>query len=158
MTTLALNASHLLTTTSAFTASSITYLLPTTLDPLEQFGVTYLFGASGVAFTNLALVLTLNLALMLAVFTMYNFNVANNYDLATLTIYKLVQSMVKENLYIKKQQYFSVLFYLFVTLLFANLVGLLPYSFTVTSSFIVTLFISLTHFVGVNTIGASQHG
>jgi F-type H+-transporting ATPase subunit a len=158
MTTLALNASHLLTTTIAFTASSITYLLPTTLDPLEQFGVTYLFGVSGVAFTNLALVLTLNLALMLAVFTMYNFNVANNYDLATLTIYKLVQSMVKENLYIKKQQYFSVLFYLFVTLLFANLVGLLPYSFTVTSSFIVTLFISLTHFVGVNTIGASQHG
>lgn len=141
-----------------FTAPSITYLLPTTLDPLEQFGVTYLFGAPSVAFTNLALVLTLNLALMLAVFTMYNFNLANNYDLATLTIYKLVQSMVKENLYIKKQQYFSVLFYLFVTLLFANLIGLLPYSFTVTSSFIVTLFISLTHFVGVNTIGASQHG
>lgn len=66
--------------------------------------------------------------------------------------------MVKENLYIRKQQYFAVLFYLFLTLLFANLIGLLPYSFTVTSSFVVTLFISLLHFIGVNIIGASQHG
>jgi len=65
--------------------------------------------------------------------------------------------MVKENLYIKKQQYFSVLFYLFITLLLANLIGLLPFSFTVTSSFILTFFLALKHFLGVNIIGASQH-
>jgi F-type H+-transporting ATPase subunit a len=129
------------------------------LDPLEQFEVTNLFTVNGVsALNNLALIMMLNIALMGAFFAAYNFNLTNNYDFATRTMYQLVQSMVKENLYIKKQQYFSVLFYLFVTLLFANLIGLLPYSFTITSSFIVTLFISLTHFVGVNTIGASQHG
>lgn len=130
----------------------------TSFDPLEQFEVTYLFGGCTVAFTNLALIMALNIALMAGVFASYNFNLTNNYDFATRTIYQLVRAMVKENLYIKKQQYFSVLFYLFVTLLFANLIGLLPYSFTVTSSFVVTLFIALTHFVGVNTIGASQHG
>jgi len=126
-------------------------------DPLEQFEVTR-FLTFGSALTNLALITALNIALMASVFSSYNFNLTNNYDFVTRTMYQLVQSMVKENLYIKKQQYFSVLFYLFTTLLFANLVGLLPYSFTITSSFIVTLFISLTHFVGVNTIGASQHG
>ena len=128
------------------------------LDPLEQFEVTYLFSVGSAAFTNLALIMALNIALMVAVFSSYNFNLTNNYDFAIRTVYQLVQAMVKENLYIKKQQYFSVLFYLFVTLLFANLIGLLPYSFTVTSSFVVTLFIALTHFIGVNTVGASQHG
>jgi F0F1-type ATP synthase membrane subunit a len=127
------------------------------LDPLEQFEVTSFFAAS-TAMTNLSFIMMLNIGLIAALFSSYNFNLTNNYDFAIRTMYQLVQSMVKENLYIKKQQYFSVLFYLFVTLLFANLIGLLPYSFTITSSFIVTLFISLTHFLGVNTIGASQHG
>lgn len=128
-------------------------------DPLEQFEVTTILSVSGTSlFNNLGLILFLNFLLISAFLSAYNFNLTNNYDFATKSIYQLVQSIVKENLYIRKQQYFAVLFYLFVTLLFANLIGLLPYSFTVTSSFVVTLFISLLHFIGVNTIGASQHG
>lgn len=96
--------------------------------------------------------------MMFIFLNMYNLNLTNNYDFAMRTIYQLVRSVVRSNLYIRKQQYFAVLFYLFLTLFVANLVGLLPYSFTVTSSFIVTLFISLLHFIGVNMIGASQHG
>jgi ATP synthase subunit 6 len=137
--------------------SSTAFTVISGLDPLEQFEVTSFFAAS-TALTNLSFIMMLNIGLMAAVFSSYNFNLTNNYDFAIRTMYQLVQSMVKENLYIKKQQYFSVLFYLFVTLLFANLIGLLPYSFTITSSFIVTLFVSLTHFLGVNVIGASQHG
>jgi F0F1-type ATP synthase membrane subunit a len=72
-------------------------------------------------------------------------------------LYQLVCSIVRENLYIRKQQYFTVLFYLFGMLLLANLVGLLPFSFTATSSFVVTLFLALTHFIGVNVIGVSRH-
>jgi len=128
-------------------------------DPLEQFEVTSVYSVGSTpVFHNLGLILLLNLFLMAAFLGAYNANLTNNYDFVTRSIYQLVQSMVKENLYIRKQQYFAVLFYLFLTLLFANLIGLLPYSFTVTSSFIVTLFISLLHFIGVNTIGASQHG
>jgi ATP synthase subunit 6 len=128
-------------------------------DPLEQFEVISVISVGGTSlFDNIGLILLLNLFLMAAFFGAYDFNLTNNYDFATLSIYQLVQSMVKENLYIRKQQYFAVLFYLFITLLFANLIGLLPYSFTVTSSFVVTLFLSLLHFVGVNVIGASRHG
>lgn len=61
--------------------------------------------------------------------------------------------MARENIYIRKQQYFAVLFYLFAVLLLANLVGLIPYSFTVTSSFVVTFFVALTHFLGINLVG-----
>jgi len=128
-------------------------------DPLEQFETTDVltFGDLHII-NNLGLIMLMNLILMVIIFASYDLNLTNNYDFATRSIYQLVQSMVKENLYIRKQQYFAVLFYLFMTLLLANLIGLLPYSFTVTSSFIVTLFISLLHFIGVNTIGASQHG
>jgi ATP synthase subunit 6 len=35
----------------------------------------------------------------------------------------------------------------------SNLVGLIPYSFTITSSFIVTFFLALSHFIGINIIG-----
>jgi ATP synthase subunit 6 len=145
-------------TTPAILAAVVKYNV-NKFDPLEQFEVVSIYSIKGVSlFDNLGLVLLLNLFLMAAFLSAYDFNLTNNYDFATRSIYQLVQSMVKENLYIRKQQYFAVLFYLFVTLLFANLIGLLPYSFTVTSSFVVTLFISLLHFIGVNTIGASQHG
>lgn len=129
------------------------------LDPLEQFEVVSIYAVDGTSyFNNLGLMLFLNLCLTVALLAGFNMNLTNNYDFIIKNIYQLVQSMVKENLYIRKQQYFAVLFYLFTTLLLANLIGLLPYSFTVTSSFVVTLFISLMHFVGVNIIGASQHG
>jgi F-type H+-transporting ATPase subunit a len=128
------------------------------MDPLEQFEVVSLGSINGESlFNNLGLILMLNVLLIAAFLNSYNLNLTNNYDFVIRSLYQLVQSMVKENLYIRKQQYFAVLFYLFMTLLFANLIGLLPYSFTVTSSFVVTLFISLMHFIGINTIGASQH-
>ena len=68
-----------------------------------------------------------------------------------------MRSIAQENLYIKKQQYFTVLFYLFLTILLANLVGMIPYSFTITSSFVVTFFLALMHFVGLNHVAAVKH-
>lgn len=128
------------------------------LDPLEQFEVMPLaiFGACA-SFNTIGLFLLANIALMSILFAAFNFNIGNNYDYALYNLYQLVRSMVKENLYIQKQQYFAVLFYLFATILLANLIGLLPYSFTVTSSFVFTFFISLLHFVGVNVLCVSTH-
>lgn len=125
------------------------------IDPLEQFEVLSFLPYG--TLNNLGAVLILNVILMTILFASYNINVTNNYDFALRAIYQLVRSIVKENLYIRKQQYFTVLFYLFITLLLANLIGLIPFSFTVTSSFVFTFFVSLIHFSGVNLIGASRH-
>jgi F-type H+-transporting ATPase subunit a len=127
------------------------------IDPLAQFEVVRLPFLGFLEFNTLALYLVANVVLMALFFAAFDFNLTNNYDYTARAIYQLVRSMVKENLYIRKQQYFTVLFYLFVTLLLANLIGLIPFSFTVTSSFVFTFFISLTHFNGVNLIGASRH-
>merc|ERR1712093_948718 len=51
-----------------------------------------------------------------------------------------------------------MLFVLFVFLLVCNLIGMVPYSFTVTSHLIVTLALSLTVYIGVTWILFREHG
>jgi ATP synthase subunit 6 len=120
-------------------------------DPLEQFDVLPLLDFAH--FTNLSFVLLLNLILMGLLLCAFNPSGRTAYDFMLRNIYQLVRSIARENIYIRKQQYFAILFYLFGTLLLANLAGLIPYSFTVTSSFVVTFFLALSHFVGINLIG-----
>lgn len=91
-------------------------------------------------------------------FASYSPAIDTNYDYSLYSLYNLVRSVVSENLYIKKQQYFTVLFYLFFIVLLANLLGMLPFSFTITSSFVVTFFLAMTHFLGLNLIAVVRYG
>lgn len=129
------------------------------MDPLEQFDVLAVsFPIVGnIGFTNLALLLALNVAVMASWFASFSAQITSNYDFALRALYSLVRSIVKENLYIRKQQYFTVLFYLFFTILLANLVGMIPFSFTITSSFVVTFFLAMMHFVAINHLAAVKH-
>jgi len=61
--------------------------------------------------------------------------------------------MIYENIDIKKKSFIVIVFFLFTFLLVSNLVGMIPYSYTVTSSLILTFFISTSFFVGINLIG-----
>jgi ATP synthase subunit 6 len=125
------------------------------LDPLEQFDVLSLLPTGSL--TNLWLLLALNFVLMEIALGLYTVNVRTNYDFVLRALYQLVRGVVKENLYIRKQQYFSVIFYLFLTILLANLAGMIPFSFTITSSFVVTFFLAATHFIGINHIAVVKH-
>ena len=66
--------------------------------------------------------------------------------------------MLYDNLGSKGQQYFAFDFVLFLFVLLSNLIGLIPYSFTITSHLIVTFALALTVFVGVNIICVKEHG
>ncbi len=50
-----------------------------------------------------------------------------------------------------KQRFFPLIFVTFTFLLFCNLIGMIPYSFTLTSHFIITLGLSLSLFIGIFT-------
>ena len=54
--------------------------------------------------------------------------------------------------------YFPLIFVIFIFILTCNLLGMIPYSFTVTSHIIVTFFLSLSIFIGVTIIGFAHHG
>lgn len=74
-------------------------------------------------------------------------------------IQKLVMNLLTGNVNNKKAElFFPVLFMLFVTILGMNLIGLIPYSFTITSNIMVTFFISLSVFIGINIVCYREHG
>jgi F0F1-type ATP synthase membrane subunit a len=77
---------------------------------------------------------------------------ANIFTLGFKEMYVLVRNIIKNNTSLKRYQYFSTLFFLFLFILAANMIGLIPYSFTITSSFVVTFFLALSHFIGINII------
>lgn len=52
--------------------------------------------------------------------------------------------MIKENLNIKIVLFFPIVYLTFLFILLANLIGMIPYAFTITSSAAVTFFIGIT--------------
>ena len=54
--------------------------------------------------------------------------------------------------------YFPFLFAVFSFIFFCNLMGMIPYSFTVTSHIVVTLGLATMAFLGINVIAVRTHG
>lgn len=72
--------------------------------------------------------------------------------------YELVANMVRDNVGSEGRRYFPFIFSLFMFILFANVLGLIPLSFTVTSHIIVTFALAGLIFVGVTVLGFVRHG
>lgn len=72
--------------------------------------------------------------------------------------YEFVASMVRENIGPEGRTWFPFVFSLFMFILAANLAGMLPGSFTVTSHLAVTFAFAALVFVGVLLIGLVRHG
>jgi F-type H+-transporting ATPase subunit a len=76
-------------------------------------------------------------------------------------IYDFVFNLVNEQINdasSMKQRYFPLIFVTFTFLLFCNLIGMIPYSFIVTSHFIITPGLSLSLFIGITIVGFQTHG
>lgn len=66
--------------------------------------------------------------------------------------------MVQDNIGAKGEFYFAFIFSLHLMLLCCNFVGMIPYSFTVTSHIIFTFSLALSIFIGINIIGIQTYG
>ena len=73
-------------------------------------------------------------------------------------LYNFVAKMISDTAGSKAKPYFPFIFSLFMFVLLCNMVGMLPYSFTVTSHIIVTLIMALFVFIAVTIIGFFKHG
>lgn len=71
--------------------------------------------------------------------------------------YEFVANMVRDNIGSEGRRYFPFIFTLFMFVLFLNSLGLLPYSFTVTSHIIVTFALAAVVFIGVTIVGLIKH-
>ncbi len=72
--------------------------------------------------------------------------------------YEFIANMVRDNVGPDGQKYFPFIFTLFMFILFCNMLGMTPYSFTVTSHIIVTFALAAFVFLGVTAIGFIKHG
>jgi F-type H+-transporting ATPase subunit a len=72
--------------------------------------------------------------------------------------YEFIAGMLRSASGEKGMRFFPMVFCLFMFILICNLVGLLPYSFTVTSHIIVTATMALLVFLTVIVVGIYEHG
>jgi F-type H+-transporting ATPase subunit a len=73
-------------------------------------------------------------------------------------LFEFIENMISGQLGKDGLKYTPYIFALFVFILGANVIGLTPYSFTITSQIIVTFTLSMLVFLGMNIIGLSKHG
>nr|AOX48934.1 ATP synthase F0 subunit 6 [Gelidium crinale f. luxurians] len=138
---------------------------PFVQSPLEQFEIVTILpisiGGVNLSITNstLFMFLTFLISTFWLSLSFYKSSlIPTNWQLIKESIYEITVSMVRENLGSKGEVYFPFIFSLHLFLLFCNFIGMVPYSFTVTSHIIFTFALALSIFIGINIIGIQTHG
>jgi F-type H+-transporting ATPase subunit a len=138
-------------------------------NPLEQFEIVKfiamegpLFGYIQIGLTNIGFYLLLASLFLIFLHLLYNregvLGLGNTLMLCMETIFGFVLQLVKNQVGPTGQPYFPAIYSLFLFILFLNLVGLIPYSFTATAQFALTLGLSSTIILGVTILGLKLHG
>lgn len=138
-------------------------------DPLEQFEIRELAPLHidlgglplNLSYTNSALWMTIAVgltALLFALGARRRAPAPGRLQSAVEMSYEFIASMVRDNAGAEGRPYFPFVFTLFVFILFGNLLGMIPYSFTFTSHIVVTFAMAATVFLGVTAIGFARHG
>ncbi|MDA0676263.1 MAG: F0F1 ATP synthase subunit A [Proteobacteria bacterium] len=134
-------------------------------NPLEQFQIKTIvplqIGGVDASFTNASLFMVVS-AVLVSLFVILSMRgralvPTRMQSLAELS-YEFIAGMVRDNVGSEGRKYFPFIFSLFMFILFGNLVGLIPFSFTFTSHIIVTFFMAMVVFLGVTVIGFVRHG
>ena len=118
--------------------------------PLEQFHIKRLvdlqIGGVDISFTNSSLWMFIAIAAVTLFLTLGSRNRAlvpgRGQSMAEMS-YEFVANMLRDNVGSEGRKYFPFIFTLFMFVLFANLAGMLPYSFTTTSHIVVTFAMAL---------------
>ena len=135
-------------------------------NPMQQFTVQRIgpeINIAGVdlSFTNASLFMVISASIIILFLFLGSKEkkiIPNKLQLIAEMSYTFVAKMISDTAGSKARPYFPFIFSLFMFVLFCNMVGMLPYSFTVTSHIIVTLIMALFIFIAVTIIGFIKHG
>ena len=137
-----------------------------TLNPMHQFEIYKIgpeinLGNINLSFTNSSLFMTISGILILSLLflgTKKKSLIPSKVQLVTEISYTFVAKMINDTAGSNAKSFFPFIFTLFMFVLFCNMVGMLPYSFTVTSHIIVTFVLAAVVFIGITVIGFIKHG
>mgnify|MGYP001360408660 CR=1 FL=1 len=135
-------------------------------NPMHQFNVYKIgpevkIGGIDLSFTNASLFMFFSaglITLLLMISTREKKIIPSKIQLVSEMLYNFIAKMISDTAGKKAKPYFPLIFSLFIFILFCNMIGMLPYSFTVTSHIIVTLTFAIFIFIGVTILGFVIHG
>jgi len=135
-------------------------------DPIHQFNIVNLFRLGRIAghdiyFTNSALFMLIAVALigvfLLGTTTQRTLVPGRLQSLAEMS-YEFVATTVRSTAGTEGMKFFPFVFTLFMFILIMNMMGLIPYSFTVTSHIVITVMLSMLVFLTVIVYGLWKNG
>jgi len=135
-------------------------------NPMHQFEVYKIgpeinLGGINLSFTNASLFMTISAILILSLLffgTKKKSLIPSKIQLITEISYTFIAKMINDTAVSSANPIFPIIFTLFMFVLFCNMFGMIPYSFTVTSHIIVTFVLASFIFIGVTIIGFIKHG
>ena len=136
------------------------------INPMHQFEVYRIgpeinLGTVNLSFTNASLFMIISaitILFLLFIGTKKKLLIPSKTQFITEMSYTFIAKMINDTAGSGAKSFFPFIFTLFMFVLFCNMIGMLPYSFTVTSHIIVTFMLAATVFIGVTIIGFIKHG
>ncbi len=136
------------------------------MDPIHQFQIKNFFpiariGGVEIAFTNSALFMLIGLALILALMlgtTASRALVPGRLQSVAEMTYEFVATTLRSSAGAEGMKFFPLVFSLFMFILALNLIGMIPYTFTVTTHIVITVSLALLVFLTVIIYGFWKHG
>ena len=134
-------------------------------DPIHQFEIKELIPLelfeTNISFTNSSLFMSIaiiSITLLLLISIKKQSLFPSRLQSISEIFYEFIANMINDNIGEKGHKFFPLIFTLFTFILFGNLLGMLPYSFTFTSHIIVTFVLAMFIFLFVTLIGILTHG
>jgi len=135
------------------------------INPIEQFAVSPVLsitvGGHDVSLTNSSIYMLLAVAIacgLMAVGARGGAAIPSRVQAMAEIAYEFIAGMVRSAAGETGMRFFPMVFCIFMFILILNLVGLIPYSFSVTSHIIVTVSLALLVFFTVVIVGIKEHG
>ena len=133
--------------------------------PLTQFEIHRIvpikIGDLDLSFTNSSLVMVIALGLI-AFFLIGGMRrsaiIPGRWQSIAELSYQFVSDLIRDTVGPEGRRYFPIIFTLFMFILFGNLLGMIPFSFTFTSHIIVTFAMAIVVFIAVTILGFAKHG
>lgn len=136
------------------------------IEPIHQFQITDYFtfgtiGGTDISFTNSALFMVLTVV-TISSFLIFSTRgrglVPGRLQLVSEMLYEFIANMVRNSAGSEGMKFFPLVFSLFTFILVANLFGMFPYFFTVTSHIVITAALALIVFLTVVIYGFWRNG
>ena len=124
--------------------------------PLEQFEILPILKIPFI-FTNASLILLIGFTYLYIFICIKTKFIPPRFQQIFESIFNITIELTYSSIGKSGKNFISLIFVVFFFILLCNLIGMIPYSFTITSHLIITFTLAFTIYIGFNLIGIKKH-